>query len=123
MKLNYILAALLLLFLSACTNLTSYPNHCLDFDINGVNKIFLVEKFYIGKINSDNFYDEDVISYEMDINKLNRDDLIKYFIIAYNKRYKTNYNAMVDISIKKSFVFLDNGELYDIQGLLLNIKK
>jgi len=116
---------LLSLCLYSCSEWDWYyiPGYSINSNQKQLAGIRVKECFYIGSIDSSHFHDKNILFYEMDIKAFNKADLIKYFIIAYNKRYKTNYNAMVDISIKKSFVFLDNGELYDIQGLLLNIKK
>jgi len=101
-------------------------SYILGYSINSNQKqldgIRVKKYFYIGNIDSSHFHDKDILFYEMDINKLNKEDLIKYFIIAYNKHYKTNYNAMVDIEVS-DFVLDDKliKPIY-IKGLLLKIK-
>ncbi len=123
MKVKCILLVLLLI-LSACTKWTSYPDFYLDKSIKKVKQKFVTMDFSIGSYDESQLYGNSRLFYEMDINKLNKDDLIKYFIIAYNKYYKTNYNAMVNISVKNNSLLFGGNMIHrQIDGFLLEIEE
>jgi len=117
---KYNISVLFFLFiLVGCQKYTKYLDYYIQPTLKRVNRKWVYESFYVGKYNKN--YDKNILFYNIDIKEFNKEDLIKYFIIAYNKRYKTDYNAMLDIEVS-DFVLSDNtiGPFY-VKGVILRV--
>ncbi len=110
--------------LSGCMSWSTLPDYYADNSFNHLNTLYVHELFYIGSKNFSWLFTTTDLFYEIDLEKLNRNDIVKYFIMTYNKFYKTNYNAMINVKLSRNIASpFAPARHYFIKGMLLELGK
>jgi len=119
----YSIIIIVCVFPIGCTKFEKQPDFYLDESLKKVTLKTFYKKFFVGNylwgLGSNT-----KLLYKIDLDDVKKEDLVKYFLIAYNEYYKTNYNAVIDVKISdRNLVIASPADAYNIHGVLLEIEE